>query len=151
MDYIEIGPVPASEPCAQVGTENYLAHSLHECEVFKRMLVRLFPVPDGVPAAFVVRSHPHDFGTYCEVAIRYQSGNQGAVDFAYLVETAAPDRWDSIAKYELSWFERRDAISAAVRSGELPPTDVPKHYAAPTPPQLPPGSSFPELLSAYPL
>ena len=25
MEYIELGPVPAGEPCAQVGTDNYLS------------------------------------------------------------------------------------------------------------------------------
>ena len=30
MEYIELGPVPAGEACAQVGTDNYLANSLRE-------------------------------------------------------------------------------------------------------------------------
>jgi hypothetical protein len=42
MEYIELGPVPAGEPCAQVGTDNYLARSMRECEVFRRMLERVF-------------------------------------------------------------------------------------------------------------
>ena len=35
MEYIELGPVPAGEACAQVGTDNYLANSLRECEVYR--------------------------------------------------------------------------------------------------------------------
>lgn len=79
LDYIELGPVPAGEPCAQVGTENYLAKSLRECKVYQRMLERLCPIPQGLPVAFVVRSHPHDFGPYREVSVRCCGGNQAAV------------------------------------------------------------------------
>ena len=46
MEYIELGPVPAGEPCAQVGTDNYLARSMRECEVFRRMLERVLPIPE---------------------------------------------------------------------------------------------------------
>ena len=56
MEYIEIGPVPASEPCAQVGTDNYLARSMRECEVFRRMLERVLPIPEGLPVKYVVRA-----------------------------------------------------------------------------------------------
>ena len=49
MEYIELGPVPAGEPCAQVGTDNYLARSMRECEVFRRMLERVLPIPEGLP------------------------------------------------------------------------------------------------------
>ena len=55
MEYIELGPVPAGEPCAQVGTDNYLARSMRECEVFRRMLERVLPIPEGLPVKYVVR------------------------------------------------------------------------------------------------
>jgi hypothetical protein len=80
MEYIELGPVPAGEPCAQVGTDNYLAHSMRECEVFRRMLDRVFPIPEGLPVKYVVRSHPHDFGTYREVSVRYSSDDPAACE-----------------------------------------------------------------------
>lgn len=102
LDYIELGPVPAGEPCAQVGTENYLAKSLRECKVYQRMLERLCPIPQGLPVAFVVRSHPHDFGPYREVSVRFCGGNQAAVDFAHHVNANAPDQWDTIARDELA-------------------------------------------------
>ncbi len=102
LDYIELGPVPAGEPCAQVGTENYLAKSLRECKVYQRMLERLCPIPQGLPVAFVVRSHPHDFGPYREVSVRFCGGNQAAVDFAHHVDANAPDQWDTIARDELA-------------------------------------------------
>ena len=57
MPYIEIGPVPGEENCAQVGSSDYTEASLRECEVFRRMLTRLFPVPNGA-AGRVRRPHP---------------------------------------------------------------------------------------------
>ena len=60
------------------------------------------PIPQGLPVAFVVRSHPHDFGPYREVSVRFCGGNQAAVDFAYHVDANAPDQWDAIARDELA-------------------------------------------------
>ena len=102
FDYIELGPVPAGESCVEVGTDKYLASSLHECKVYQRMLERLCPIPQALPVAFVVRSHPHDFGPYREVSVRFLGGNQAAVDFAYHVDASAPDQWDAIARDELA-------------------------------------------------
>lgn len=102
FDYIELGPVPAGETCVQVGTDHYMAKSLRECKVYQRMLERLCPIPPGLPVAFVVRSHAHDFGPYREVSVRFCDGNQAAVDFAYHLDANAPDQWDAIARDELA-------------------------------------------------
>lgn len=109
MEYIELGPVPAGEPCAQVGTDNYLARSMRECEVFRRMLERVFPIPEGLPVKYVVRSHPHDFGTYREVSVRYSSDDPAACDFAFRVESSVPDGWDPVAQQELADLQGRQA------------------------------------------
>ena len=102
FDYIELGPVPAGETCVEVGTDHYMAHSLRECRVYQRMLERLCPIPQGLPVAFVVRSHPHDFGPYREVSVRFCGSNQAAVDYAHHVDANAPDQWDAIARDELA-------------------------------------------------
>ena len=122
MEYIELGPVPAGEPCAQVGTDSYLARSMRECEVFRRMLDRVFPIPESLPVKYVVRSHTHDFGTYREVSVRYCGGNQAASDFAYQVESAMPDCWDSTALQELANLQMRHAEPQVVprRFGGMP-------------------------------
>ena len=114
MEYIELGPVPAGEPCAQVGTDNYLARSMRECEVFRRMLERVFPIPEGLPVKYVIRSHPHDFGAYREVSVRYRAGDQAASDFAILVESSIPECWDPVAQQELADLQRRPAESQAL-------------------------------------
>jgi hypothetical protein len=114
MEYIELGPVPAGEPCAQVGTDNYLARSMRECEVFRRMLERVFPIPEGLPVKYVVRSHPHDFGTYREVSVRYSGDDAAACNFAFQVESSVPDVWDPVAQQELADLQRRQAELQAV-------------------------------------
>ncbi len=107
MEYIELGPVPAGEPCAQVGTDNYLARSMRECEVFRRMLERVFPIPEGLPVKYVIRSHSHDFGTYREVSVRYTGGDPAACNFAFQIESSVPDGWDRVAEQELADLQRR--------------------------------------------
>ena len=114
MDYIELGPVPAGEPGAQVGTDNYFARSMRECEVFRRMLERALLIPTGLPMRYVVRSHPHDFGTYREVSVRYSSDDPAACNFAFQVESSVPDVWDPVAQQELADLQRRQAELQAV-------------------------------------
>jgi hypothetical protein len=143
--------VPAGEACAQIGADNYLANSLRECEVYRRMLDRIFPVPGKLPVKFVVRSHPHDFGPYREVSIAFADGNQAAVDFAWQVQAALPDAWDAVALYELAWFGRRDAYAKAVREGSQPREELPQHDAANSPPQLVPTARLHDLLAVHPL
>lgn len=151
MQFIEIGPVPGEENCAQVGSPDYAEASLRECEVFRRMLYRLFPVPEGLPVAYVGRTHPHDFGNYREVSIRYDDANNEAVEFAYEVERSAPASWDSIARYELAWYERKQAYDVAVREQRLRLDEVPPQFGTLTPPSLPPNASFSEMLASNPL
>ena len=119
MEYIELGPVPAGEACAQVGTDNYLARSMRECEVFRRMLERVLPIPEGLPVKYVVRSHPHDFGTYREVSVRYSGDDAAACDFAFQVESSVPDGWDPVAQQVLADLQRRQAELQAA-SGVAP-------------------------------
>ena len=151
MPYIEIGPVPGEENYAQVGSSDYTEASLRECEVFRRMLARLFPVPAGLPVAYVGRTHPHDFGNYREVSIRYDDSDSQAVEFAYEVERSAPGEWDAIARYELAWYERKRAIDQAVREQRLRPDEVPATFRTADPPVLPADTQFAELLASHPL
>lgn len=155
MEHVEIGPTPAGESCAQVGQADYPERSRRECLVFKRMLQRLFPVPDGLNVRYVTRSHQHDYGTYREVAVEYGgdsvSSCEAAAEFALHVERNTPDTWDTVSTYELAWFERKDAISRAVRAGEMDLSAVPSHYGNAEPPALAAESSFRELIEAFPL
>lgn len=110
MDYLEIGPTPACEDCQQVGTASYDPDvATLECRVFLRYLVRILSAEcerrgyrDGDHAVSLrIRSHAHDFGTYREVAVRYDEEDPEAVDLAYWLEANAPDTWDDAARSEL--------------------------------------------------
>lgn len=151
MQYIYIGPVPSEESCAQVGSASYPEDSRRECQVYSRMLRRLFPVPSEVPVAYVTREERHEFGVYREVAIRFEEAHASAVEFAHHVERTSPTEWDSIAHYELAWFERKRAYAEAVREKRMRPEEVPSHFGQANPPEARAGASFSELLSAYPL
>lgn len=99
MDYIDIGPVPCQEDCAQVGDPDYQSKARKECAAFKQQLLRMFPPPPK--ADIIIRAHRHDFGTYHEVAIRYDDNDAEACDYAYLVENQTPTHWDAQAQEDL--------------------------------------------------
>lgn len=100
-DYITLGGTPYDEDCAQVGSENYRQRAMLECRLYKAMLCDLFPnIPDS--CEFKVKAFPHDFGTYHEVCIMYDSDDEKACEFAFSVENNLPANWDDNARKELN-------------------------------------------------
>ena len=93
IDYLEIGPVPCEEDCQQVGTESYSpVAAREECHRFIRAIrTTVGHEPQG--AWLTVRSNPHDFGTYYEVAVKYDDNYPEAFEYALRVESDAPTRW----------------------------------------------------------
>lgn len=150
-ELMTIGAAPSEESCAQVGSDDYHDRSRRECAIYGRMLERLFPLPENVPARIVVMGFPHDFGTYREVCVRYEDSDPRACDYAFRMESQSPVQWDAIARYELIWLERLEQFRRAVESGNLQPQEVPEAYRVKKFPVLPPDHSFHELLAAFPL
>ena len=134
-----------------MGRPDYDEQSLLECKVFKRMLERLHPVPADALASLIVKSFPHDFGSYREVCVRYEDTDGQACDHACMVEGNTPAEWDAIARYELIWIERKDQLQRAVLRGDLQPQEVPTVYRGNGIPDLPADHSFSELLTTFPL
>ena len=94
MDTLELGSAPSNEDCVQVSrTEDYIAPMKNECRRYLALLETLFPVPEDVKAWFFIKSNPHDFGTYYEVAIRFDDEDDKSVSFAYSVEENLPENW----------------------------------------------------------
>jgi hypothetical protein len=56
-------------------------------------LENLYPIPEEVNAHYTIKSFPHDFGTYKEVAIVFDSEDEAAAAFAYEVEDRLPANW----------------------------------------------------------
>lgn len=95
-EYLELGPVPIEEECAQVGELNFIEKAKRECKTYAKQLVRMYPDME-----FAVRGFNHDFGKYYEVIVFYDPENPEAVDKTYELEANLPYRWDDIARAEL--------------------------------------------------
>jgi len=93
-DFIEIGPVPADEPCAQVGEENYREKAYKECARFIE-LIRTKLGPEPKKARLAIKAFPHDFGTYHEVVCYFDTHNSESVDYAFRCESDAPTTWEA--------------------------------------------------------
>jgi len=53
-------------------------------------------------AALVIKSFPHDFGSYREVCCRYSDENETATDYAFTCEGhQGLESWDDQARQEL--------------------------------------------------
>lgn len=96
MDYIELGPTPAGENCAQLGTDDYQRRARLETSVYKRQLQRMFP---DVKGYFKTKAFQHDFGTYYEVCF---VGDDAEMTY---VECNTPEFWDEAAKKELAEYK----------------------------------------------
>lgn len=96
MEILEIGATPYEEDCYQVGCDNYAEKARIQCVAFKAQLIRQFgEPPEG--ARLYVKSNPHDFGNYYEVAVKFDSMDETAVDWAFKVEGNLPAKWDAEA------------------------------------------------------
>lgn len=92
MPHIELGPVPAEEPCAQLGREGYEDQSRDEMRRYATLLGRAFPNrPEG--CRFVVKRFNHDFGAYGEVCVTYSDSSVEEVNFAFDCESSVPGTW----------------------------------------------------------
>lgn len=92
-EFLELGPAPIEEPCAQLGhTEDYPHVAKEECRRFIKLLREKFGAePDG--ASLVIKANQHDFGTYYEVACKFDMNKKEAVDYCYTLEANLPARW----------------------------------------------------------
>ena len=95
-EYIELGPVPSEEKCAQVGDSNYSEQSIKECRAYKNQLKRRFPLAD-----FQIKLFEHDFGYYREVVVYYNDTDYDQEMRAIEIEDNIPEYWDEEAKKEL--------------------------------------------------
>lgn len=109
------------------------------------------PAPADSQASLVVKSFPHDFGSYREVCVRYDDTDPAGENYAFQLEGNTPARWDAIACYGLAWLERLEHLNRAVRIGAMAPAAVPDTYRSGEFPTLPTNLSFAQLLASFPL
>lgn len=90
---MNIGPVPCEETCASLGfTPNFEDVARAECRAYRAALIAVYGIPpEG--ARLSITENPHDFGTYYEVDVVYDTEVPAAVDYALIVEQGLA-RWD---------------------------------------------------------
>jgi hypothetical protein len=99
-DALSLGATPYGEACASVGDEDYRTRARAECRAYIGQLTRMFgEPPDG--CRLIIRSCPHDFGSYLDVEAVFDPDNEPAVRFAYRLEDGVPELWDAEAREEL--------------------------------------------------
>jgi hypothetical protein len=100
MDSLELASAPVGEECAQLGSDGYYERAKKECNAFIRQLRREFG-NEPVGARLYIKSNPHDFGNYYEVACKFDENCQEATEYAFDLEARLPENWDEKAKVEL--------------------------------------------------
>lgn len=100
-EYIEIGPTPYNEDCAQVGFEDYRKDALKEMDTYINQLNRVFLDAESKGITFKQKWFDHDFGAYGEVCIYWNPENPIANEYVYIIESDLPGNWDEKAKIEL--------------------------------------------------
>lgn len=92
-DYLTLGPVPAEEDCAQLGSDGYHARAHAEIRRY-RALIREKVGEEPPGARLAIRGFDHDFGRYYELVVEYDPDDHEAVNYALRAERDAPQRWD---------------------------------------------------------
>jgi hypothetical protein len=95
-DTIELGSSPCNEDCLQVGNENYELLAKVECQRFIE-LIRKKLGPEPPLARLFIKWNNHDFGTYAEVCLKYETDDDDASKYAELCEIELPTTWDDDA------------------------------------------------------
>lgn len=100
-DYIDIGPVPAYEDCAQVGEPGFRQRASKEMDAYVRQLERQFKKYEDKNIAFRKKWFNHDFGSYGSVVIEFFEDDKDGFDCAIDIEHNLPEYWDDEALKEL--------------------------------------------------
>jgi hypothetical protein len=91
--YVELGPAPAGEECAQVGTDDYSSRARLECRRHIAAIRRKMGAePEG--ARLTLKRLPHEPGDYYEVVCYYDEGDERAFDYAFACQSHGPKTWE---------------------------------------------------------
>lgn len=93
MEYLVLGPCPIDEEPCQVGEENYYIKARTQCYKFVCLLEKLFTdKPKNVKFSYC--EFPHEFGSYLETIIMFDSIDPKSKEFALFVESNLPEKWE---------------------------------------------------------
>ena len=99
-DTLALCSAPTEEECVQVGDDDYASKARKECRALINQLERQFGTHDS--AHFAIKSNYHDYGTYYDVVVEYDSSVESAVEYAYNIENNLPTNWDDQARSALA-------------------------------------------------
>jgi hypothetical protein len=92
QDVVWLGPAPAEEDCAQIGSPDYARDARAECKRYIEAIRKVCgPEPEG--ARLTIKSQPHEFGSYLEVAVVFDGNNEAAAAYAAKCDENAPKTW----------------------------------------------------------
>ncbi len=92
-DFMTLGPVPFEEECIQVSPEVDYTEMRKEVSNYVAMLDKRFlNIPEN--AYFGIKRESHDFGTYFEAAVYWDTEDEESRDFAFYVENHLPASWN---------------------------------------------------------
>ena len=99
-DFMTLGPVPFEEECIQVSPEvDYSAMRKEVSNYVALLESRFINTPEN--AYFGIKRESHDFGTYFEAAVYWDTEDADSQAFAFFVENRLPASWKDDAK--LDW------------------------------------------------
>lgn len=96
MESLNIGPCPADEIAADLKSPHYRTLCKLELSLYKQQLreeILLKWPKNGCLVRFKTTSNPHDFGTYHEIDVMYDSIDSISVEQAYYCEGHASTTW----------------------------------------------------------
>ena len=103
MEVVELGSAPYDEKCVQVSDDDYMPAMRDECKKYKMVLSRIFPQANAFGCFWIIKSNPHEFGSYLEVALRCME-NEKSEAYAWWVQDNLPATWNDVEekyfKYE---------------------------------------------------
>ena len=109
-DFMTLGPVPFEEDCIQVSPEVDYTAMRNEVSNYVALLdSRFINIPEN--AYFGIKRESHDFGTYKEAAVFYDTNDSDSEEFAFFVECRLPATWDDVE--QLDWRVSKQAEEVA--------------------------------------
>lgn len=91
-DKHHLGPGPAEEDCAQVGSEGYEERAKVECRAYIAAIKMVCGDPPS-EARLLVEWADHDFGRYAEVVVAFDGNDREAAEYAARCDSQAPTTW----------------------------------------------------------
>lgn len=101
LDEFQLGTtVPHEEDCIQLGQPNYSAYSKLEANLLMKQIVKeLGDTPEGCSMKLI--GCKHDFGTYYDIALIYDTDSEEHTKWVSKVEGELPNKWDFESRTEL--------------------------------------------------